>query len=128
LAAFVGLSVELRSVGDRSLGCGLRASTADIDLPGDGGGDECGAALGEERDDGFGVVDERVDLLRLAIEECGDGALFCEGRERRSDASKKSPTHSITRSTAALPFHVPEVLRRTQHMHDKARNDVLARL
>ena len=51
---------------------------ADVDLAGDGGGDQGGTVFLKMDDGGFNLGDDGVDLGGLAVEVDGDGALFLD--------------------------------------------------
>ena len=52
----------------------------DVDLAGDGSGDEAGAVFAEVGDGGGDFVAEGVEVGGLMVEKSGDGALFEQGR------------------------------------------------
>ena len=78
LAADGVLEAVLEGLGGGGQGLGL---LGDGVLSGDGGGDECAAALVEQGAEFAGLGDHRVYLRGLRVEVVGDAALLVEGRE-----------------------------------------------
>ena len=79
LAADGILEAVFQGLGGGGHGLGLLGNGV---LSGDGGGNECAAALLEQGTEFAGLGDHRVNLRGLRVKVVGDAALLDEGRER----------------------------------------------
>ena len=83
--------------------------TPHIDLPGDRGGDEGGAALVKEGDGLLGFRDQSIEALYKRVYIVSDCLLFGGRGQRHTDRSKKASAYSIPRTATTLTFHVPQI-------------------